>query len=156
MLVSFCSLACGEGRTKGLSAELQEGSEASPCAWGPCLGIGLLQPFGRASMSNLMAYCVPGDYIMLAPGLGAQPGQEKGLQQGWRPKPKGTTEKPGLWFLAHGVSQAHRRVWKEPLWLLPVKRAQLLEGRPDCEVWGVAAKKLRGEGRGAGGLEQDY
>lgn len=54
------------------------------------------------------------------------------------------------------MSQAHRRVWKEPLWLLPVKRAQLLEGRPDCEVWGVA-KKLRGwKDGGAGGLEQDY
>lgn len=99
--------ACGEGRTRDCRQSYRSGSEASPCAWGPCLGI-------RASPAIRCAYVKP-DGLLCQASYHAGPrtrstAKGEGPGQGWRPKPKGTTEKPGLWFLAHGVSQAHRRV----------------------------------------------
>ena len=45
MLVSFCSLPVEREEQRDYGQSYRSGSEAPSCAWGPCAGTGVLQPF---------------------------------------------------------------------------------------------------------------
>lgn len=63
----------------------------------PASGIGLLQPFGRAYVKPDGLLCAR-HHIMLAPGLGAQPGQKKDLGRVGGPNPKEQQKSQGCGF----------------------------------------------------------
>lgn len=93
-------LACGRGANcKWTASRLAAASRGPHPAQSPARDILQFTPPAYVKPDGLL--CAR-HHIMLAPGLSTARAEKGTWAVGWRPKPKGTTEKPGLWFRAHG------------------------------------------------------